>query len=95
MIYLEKFVNRRRDHEYPNVRSKNFVRPELIYYFSVHQVTRSVDEAKVFYGDIDKHARLHHYQRSPISSNELVNYVFDNRILPFLNQINHSISSII
>jgi hypothetical protein len=87
--------NRRIKHEYPNAQSKNFVRSKLIHYFSVHQVTRSVDSAPVFYGDVDKHARLHHYQPSVIPQNDLAIYTFDNRTLLFMNQINTSISSII
>ncbi len=96
MIYLEKFFYRERHHGYRDVQSKNFVRPKLIYYYSVHQVTKSVNETEVFYGDVDKHARLQHYQRYPISFEELINnYVNDTRILSILNQINNSISSII
>ena len=92
---LEKIFNRQIKNNIPDARSKNFVRSKLINYFSVHQVTKSVNAAPVFYADVEKHARLYHYQQGSIPQNEVLDYTFDNRTLLYMNQINTSISSII
>lgn len=78
-----------------NVNSKNFVRPKLIYYFAVHQVTRTVDNMPVLYADVHTQARLQHYRSVPVQPNELSEYVRDTQILSIINSLNHSISSIL
>ncbi len=82
-------------HSKRNENSKNFVRPHLIYYFAVHQVTLSVNDAPVFYADVQMHARLQHYRAPLIETHELSKFVIDTRILSFLNSTTESLSSII
>ena len=94
-IALEKYVHRNREHQYPNVQSKNFVRPKLVHYYSVHQVTRSMIGTDIFYANIENHARLHHYQRYFIKNEEINNYIIDKRFLSLLNKFNNSLSTII
>lgn len=95
MICLERFVYRQRMPSQRDVNSKNFVRPNLIYYFAVHQVTLSAKHAPVYYADVQKQARLQHYRASRIEQEKLSEYVRDIEILPYLNVINESVSSII
>ncbi len=94
-ICLEKCIHREIKHKNRNAHSKNFVRPQLIYYFAVHQVTKSVNEAPVFYADVNTHARLQHYRADLISPEELSKHVVDTHIFTFIDQINNSLSSVI
>lgn len=95
IICLKKYIHRELKHKKRNAHSKNFVRPQLIYYFAVHQVTKSVNGAPAFYANVKTHARLHHYRSDLIPLEELPKYVVDTHLLPFINQINNSLSSII
>ena len=95
MICLERFVYRQRVASKRNDNSKNFVRPDMIYYFAVHQVTLSVNDAPVFYADVHEQARLQHYRANRVDQEKLSEYVRDMAILPYLNAVNESVSSII
>jgi hypothetical protein len=94
-VCLENFIHRELKHKARNAHSKNFVRPQLIYYFAVHQVTKSINKAPVFYADVKTHARLQHYRPDSIPPKELSKHVVDTHILSFINQINNSLASII
>ncbi|CAF1304370.1 unnamed protein product [Adineta steineri] len=91
----KKFIHRDQKSKNRNSHSKNFVRPELIYYFSVHEVTKSVNESPVFYADVQTHARMQHYRADLIPTEQLANFTIDTHILSFINQINNSLSSIL
>jgi hypothetical protein len=94
-LFLEMNVLREIKSSRRNENSKNFVRPHLIYYFAVHQVTLAVNDSPVFYANIQTHARLQHYRAALIEPHELSRFVIDTRILSFLKSTNESISSII
>lgn len=89
LFILEIYAHRHHQNHPADVRSKNFVRPNLINYFSVHQVTQSVDDIPVFYGDVDKHVRLHHYRSYFIAQEDLKNYRIDNRLIYLFNRVLH------
>ncbi|CAF1064820.1 unnamed protein product [Rotaria sordida] len=55
---LRNYVHRDRQHHSPNANSKNFVRPHLVHYFAVHQVTRSTKNSPVFYADVETHKNV-------------------------------------
>ncbi|CAF1188133.1 unnamed protein product [Adineta steineri] len=90
----KRFIHRDQKSKNRNSHSKNFVRPELIYYFSVHEVTKSVNESPVFYADVQTHGRIQHYRGDFIPTEQLANFTIDTHILSFINQINNSLSSI-
>lgn len=90
LIDLEKYIYRHQDHEGRNIRSKNFVRPQLVNYYSVHQVTQALDHAPVFYGDVYNHVRLHHYRKGFFSNNQLTHYTVDRRLIDLFQKLKHS-----
>ncbi|CAF1315964.1 unnamed protein product [Rotaria sordida] len=84
---LRNYVHRDRQHYSRDASSKNFVRPHLVHYFSVHQVTRSVKNSPVFYADVETHARLQHYRNELITPSEEKYFVIDTNIWSYLNQM--------